>query len=136
MNLSDFVGIPFVNGGRGFNGCDCWGLVMLYYKHFLESDLPDYHINASDFDEISRTMHEATETTEGVWDILNGPEPNAIVLMRLGYSRDINHAGVILDNGKMLHCYESTGSCIVDPTSPVWAKLIRMYIKPSEIKIK
>ena len=136
MKLSDFVGIPFVNGGRDFKGCDCWGLVMLYYRYFLNQFLPDYHINASDFDRISRTMHEETELPSSVWDILSEPQPNAIALMRLGYSRDINHAGVILDNGKMLHCYESTGSCIVDPTSPVWARLIRMYIKPSEIKIK
>ena len=134
MKLSDFVGIPFVSGGRDFKGCDCWGLVMLYYRHMLKQELPDYRIKADSFSEISKTMHSETEHPNSVWDVYYGDEPKQdhIALMRLGYSDDINHAGVILPDGRMLHCYESSGSCIVDPKSPKWANLIRMYIRPSE----
>ena len=134
MKLSDFVGIPFVSGGRDFKGCDCWGLIMLYYKYMLKQNLPDYRVNADDFPKISETMHTETEKPNSVWDIYygNNPKPDHIALMRLGYSDDINHAGVILPDGRMLHCYESSGSCIVDPKSPKWANLIRMYIGPSE----
>ena len=134
MKLSDFVGIPFVSGGRDFKGCDCWGLVMLYYKYMLKQQLPDYRVNADDFPKISETMHAETEMPNSIWDIYYGNEPKQdhIALMRLGYSDDINHAGVILPDGRMLHCYEACGSCIVDPRNPKWKNLIRMYIRPSK----
>lgn len=130
MKLSDFIGIPFVNGGRDLKGCDCWGLVVLYYKHMLGKGIPDYRVSSADFDKISETMHSETESPSSVWEILKEPEPDCIALMRLGYSRDINHAGIILSDGRMLHCYEPTGSCIVDPSSSIWTKLIKLYIRP------
>ena len=34
--------IPFVAGGREIDGADCWGLIVLLYKHFFNIDLPRY----------------------------------------------------------------------------------------------
>jgi len=41
VNVNDYVGIPFVPGGRSKSGCDCWGLVCVVYRDF-RIELPDY----------------------------------------------------------------------------------------------
>ena len=40
--LDDFTRIPYLENGRDENGCDCYGLVWLYYRHILKIELPDY----------------------------------------------------------------------------------------------
>ena len=45
--LSRFIGIPFKVGGEDFEGCDCWGLVKLYFKQILDIDIPDYRVDES-----------------------------------------------------------------------------------------
>jgi len=37
-----YVGIPYKKGGRTAEGCDCFGLFLLYYKNELGIDFPDY----------------------------------------------------------------------------------------------
>lgn len=40
--MNDFIHIPYVNGGRDEQGCDCWGLTRLarYEKHPEKPQLP------------------------------------------------------------------------------------------------
>lgn len=131
-SAEDLVGIPFKSEGRSLKGADCWGIVSLYYNLVLGKKIHSYAIDADDFPRISNTMLSEIKTSK--WEILEKPEPNCIALMRLGYcSAEVNHAGVILPNGKLLQSYESTGSIIVDPTNSLWARIIKFYIKPREV---
>lgn len=130
MNINDFVGIPFVDGGRNMSGADCWGICSLFYKHYLNRELPSYKVGALDFDAVSKTM--TTEIKTPKWIILSEPEPYCIALMKLGNTKvEVNHAGVILPHSKMLQAYMGTGSIIVDYTSQLWKRIIKYYIKPS-----
>ena len=46
---SRYVGIPFVDGGRGIDGLDCWGLFLLVYLEQFGIELPSYgEISAMD----------------------------------------------------------------------------------------
>ncbi len=44
MNQEEFIsktiGLPWVNRQSSFKAVDCWGLVLLYYKHVLKIELP------------------------------------------------------------------------------------------------
>lgn len=45
MDVNEYIGIPWVAGGRDPSGLDCWGLVMqIYLDHFgfLLSDFGSY----------------------------------------------------------------------------------------------
>lgn len=128
-SAEDLVGIPFVSEGRSLEGADCWGIVTLYYRLILGKTIHSYRIEAFDFPRISETMTSEIQTPK--WEILENPEPHCIALMKLGYcSAALNHAGVILPSGRLLQSYESTGSIIVDPASPLWARVIKHYIRP------
>ena len=36
------VCVPFLDKGRGYDGFDCWGLVVCYYRDVLGIELPSY----------------------------------------------------------------------------------------------
>lgn len=131
MKIEDFVGIPFKDEGRDFKGCDCWGLCSLFYRYYLKKELPSYKIGAFEYDHVNKLMLSEIKTSK--WQILDSPEPYSIALMRLGAdsSVTVNHAGVVLEDGRLLQAYLGTGSIIVDPTSMLWKRIIRFYIKPS-----
>lgn len=45
MNQQEFIdrviGLPWVDRASSFESVDCWGLVLLYYKHVLGIELPE-----------------------------------------------------------------------------------------------
>lgn len=129
--INKFIGIPFKDGGRDFNGCDCWGLAKLYYKEILNYELPEYGIQALDFAKISEKMN--SERVSERWIILDKPVNNCIALLRLGNSKDINHAAIYLEDGRLLQAYDKTGSHCVKADSPLWKRLIKFYVLPSDL---
>jgi cell wall-associated NlpC family hydrolase len=40
--VNRFTDIPFKVGGRGFDGCDCWGLFQLVSREVCGVELPTY----------------------------------------------------------------------------------------------
>lgn len=40
--LADYIGIPYVTGGRTREGADCWGLFALVWRERLGAEPPDY----------------------------------------------------------------------------------------------
>lgn len=56
-----YMRIPFKEHGRGFDGCDCGGLVWLVYKTELGIELPDWrnfyaNTHIESFEELSWTV--------------------------------------------------------------------------------
>ena len=41
------LSIPFVDQGRSFSGCDCFGLVQLFYKYMYGVHLREYNISCA-----------------------------------------------------------------------------------------
>lgn len=80
-STSDFVrrviGVPWANRACSFEKVDCWGLVVLYYRHVLGIELhqtPDYEAGADFF-----TCYRVTSFSGS----------RSINLSRTGYSSDI-----------------------------------------------
>ena len=88
-NISDLIGVPYVNGGRSVaEGLDCWGLVREYY--WREGvDLPEILIDA--------------ENTKARWQELSEPEIGCVILMRLIGNPLPSHCGVYLGYGEFVH---------------------------------
>lgn len=128
MNIEKLIGIPFKNNGRDFDGCDCWGLVRLFYREVLGRELPEYIVDPRDDDRVTETMISELKTPK--WEILEKPEPNCLALMKLN-TKHISHCGIYLGNDRLLHCYTGCGSCIVRIKGTLWEKCINFYVKPA-----
>lgn len=104
-----YVGIPFVDGGRSREACDCWGLVHLVYREVLELDLPTYgEISARD---VARVTERILEDSAGApWlPVTGAPRPFDVLVMR----GKPYHVGVMVDAQNVLHVERATSSVIV-----------------------
>lgn len=125
--IADLIGIPFVDRGRTTKGADCWGLCMLAFDR-LGYTLPEYHVGAYEKEIINETIQKDRLQ----WIALNEPEEPCLVLMRLGAVNVVNHCGVYIGAGKMLHTRGKTGAVIEEISSPRIRNLINGYVRPPE----
>lgn len=97
-----YVGIPYVPFGRGLEGCDCWGLVVLAYAAELGIVLPDYsdaYASPEEQAEVDALVGRAS--VEPVWSRIDDPQPLDVLVFRRG--RLETHVGLHVDRGRMLH---------------------------------
>lgn len=128
--ISDYIGLPFKDGGRGPKEYDCWGLAMAVMKNYGYY-LPDYHISAFDAAKIAFEI----KSQRCLWTELKQPVKGCVVVMRFGTSALVNHVGVYIGNGRFVHAREKTGSCIERLDNPVFKKLVAgFYLPPEEYK--
>jgi len=109
-NLNEFLkkmmAIPYVHKGRGYDGADCGGAIMIFYRDFLGITLPDFNI---DYDEDWTLKSDKSLFIENYYkffDKVDKPESFDIILFQ--NKRGIAYHGVIvLSNGKFLHLSKS-----------------------------
>lgn len=113
MNWSDkYIGIPFVEGGRDFHGCDCGGLVLLVLrceKGIIGRDFTAYELE--DF----KTRRGLMTIGKGIdavvaeeWEPVSG-EPRAFDLLRFNTGKASCHVGIYVGDGRFLHVESGRG---------------------------
>lgn len=102
--------IPYLLNGRGFDGADCYGLILLWYKNELGIALIDpindlKHFNDAD----ERDLFMSNIGSE--WIALGKteqPRRHDVALLRNG-SVNPNHVAVFIDPENMLQTLEGPG---------------------------
>lgn len=108
-----YVGTPFLDGGRDAFGCDCWGLVRRIYADQLSIDLPSYgEISASELYEIAKAM-DAGRALDGPWVEVQKPKEFDVCLMLWEGKRLIGHIGVCVDGKSIIHTEAGINAAIV-----------------------
>jgi cell wall-associated NlpC family hydrolase len=106
--INRFVGIPFLTGGRSYDGVDCWGLVQLMYSDLWDITLPDMHGYEAGV-ACPRELEMFVEAERPKWEqVESGAERvGDVVLLRI--SGCPCHVGVVVYPGSMLHCEDGVG---------------------------
>lgn len=106
--ISKFIGIPFVSKGRSFNGCDCYGLVKLYYKEILNIDIPETIITA---EQPRRTFANYLNEISKNW-IATTPAKNVVVAMSVNAEHPnlVTHFAVMIDDKRFIDTRENMSS--------------------------
>ena len=126
MDLIKYIGLPYKEYGRDFNGCDCYGLIYLFYKHELGIELPTYSAlyNHNNSDSIKDII--SREKTK--WIKVDKPKKFDGILFNI--SGMYNHIGIFLDNNLFLHSAKIRGeSCIERITHPFWNTRIEGFYR-------
>lgn len=101
MNKNDFIRkilhVEWENRASSFESCDCFGLVLLYYKEVLGVDIPVVKGFADNTD-------FATCYKDGIKSWVKSNSPDLDGLMFTSYKGDSpQHVGICIGGGKVLH---------------------------------
>lgn len=91
------VGIPWVRWRSDWEGCDCYGLVVLFYREVMGVDLPDVPQTefADGLPEVLPRFNQLTEPFNGACGFMSFKD---------GFP---THCGIYLGDGMMLHSHGS-----------------------------
>lgn len=128
VDLNQFVGISFVPGGCSLSGCNCGGLVLLVFAAFGQRvTVPGYTGDHADSAAVNRIM----EQERGNWEPLAEPEVPCLVAIAVDLKNPdwVNHVGVYIGNGRFLHSWRRTRSCVEKIDSLLWRNRIKGFYR-------
>lgn len=117
IDFSKYVGIPFADHGRDRRGCDCWGLVRLFYRDEFGielSDLGPAYRDTTDADGMRRVHSDQLPQ----WRQVDDPQPGDVALLAVMGAPV--HVGILIDRERMLHAQRGTDAAVERITGPVW----------------
>ena len=126
IQIDKFIGIPYKDYGRDFDGCDCYGLVYLFYKHILHIDLPSF----TDIYEHGNTESISVAIRKNLfcWQKVAMPEFGDCILFNLHGNG--THIGIFLSKLSFLHTVAFRKiSCIERLTHPFWKSRIEGFYR-------
>lgn len=119
MSISRYIGIPYSDKGRGWSGCDCFGLLQLWMRTEKGIELPDYlevYTSSADRESVSGAIEE----NMGGWVPVDKPEFGDALLFRImGHPM---HVGIKLNGSDFLHAFQNCDSCIERLDSLAWSR--------------
>jgi len=127
--IDSIIGIPYVTNGRGAT-LDCFGLVLKFYKEFLDIEIVDDSIVMPDGwynDPKNGQYMNKMVQQHGV--LLKEPDLYSIVLMAPEGHFLSNHIGIFVGEGKVVHTTITTGVCQTPLTALKNVKKIRGYVR-------
>jgi cell wall-associated NlpC family hydrolase len=131
MTLNDFVGVPYLDRGRGRDGADCWGLIVIVYRELLDIELPSYSdhykmISERDARDIAQVITAERSDWQRLW-LADEPDVYDLVLLNIGGVPC--HIGVYAGHRTMLHVQRGMTSWIESLDRPRWQPRIEGYYR-------
>ena len=119
MDLSRFIGLPYQHRGSEYTGCDCYGMVRLFYRDVMNIEIPNYQTM------YSNQFHK--EECEGVINAVCG---EWLEVQDIGFGSvltfnilgAVSHVGVHIGDGDFVHSFNGTNSCIESIKDISWNK--------------
>ena len=127
--ITDLIGKPFKDGGRGPDSFDCWGLAIeVFRRHGIE--LPDFEIGCHESELINAEYHKQV----GQWLKVTNPPVPSLVVIRFNEAAFFNHVGSYIGNGRFIHITEKAGANIDRVDHPYWRTNIAGFYIPRWVK--
>lgn len=108
--IENYIKIPFKNTGRDWDGCDCYGLVRLYYMEEYGKELPMLlsYSNSNDYKETASVLEENKIFLEAKQK--DTPDIGDIVSMKF---RGVpQHVGIYIGHNSVLHITHKKGTVV------------------------
>lgn len=124
LNYIKYLEIPYVEDGRGWQGCDCYGLIMLWFAEELGIEIPDLGLPYQ-----CTLPLETLEQLHSDFERVVKPQRHDLVLIRKDPD---THVGVCMSPKEFMHTL-SAGCHIADIY--VWRRnILGFYRHKSQVK--
>lgn len=112
MDTSKYLTIPYKWDGRDWTGCDCYGLIMLFFKEEFGITLHDfYRGNYEDYISGNYSMIESSHVDWEEIELYELKLGDVVILYGRGGSP--SHCGVMIDDSRMMHSCNEHGCSII-----------------------
>lgn len=126
MELGKYLAIPYQYRGSAMDGADCYGLVVLWFRHELGLEVMDYKRVGADFNVLHGhpfVLDCAAQDEDFVELAPNAPlQRHDLLTFCTDGSATPNHAGIYLGNGCLLHTMQRHG-CVVSRLK-LWQRML------------
>lgn len=132
MDIRRYIGIPFKDGGRGFDGLDCWGLVRLVWheeRGILMPDMGDEYSSAFERGDVCDLFGKYTSQDWNV-DVTDQPRRELDVLVFSFGTLEL-HAGLWVAPGEMLHVMKGMETAVERYDIAKWSKRLSRVLRPA-----
>lgn len=124
-DFENYVGIPWLDGGRTEAGADCWGLFWLVYKNTLGIELPSYSEDyTTALDRI--IIRRLVDGKPDYWVRVENPAPGDGAVLHIANRA---HIGVVVGRDSILHIEKGAGAVIENYRSFRLAKMLEGFYR-------
>jgi cell wall-associated NlpC family hydrolase len=119
--VNKYIGIPYADKGRSFNGTDCWGLVYLVLLKEFGIRVPTYTEDYSSSNKQCRDqIQDLVKQERRMWQPveLGKEQPGDVINLRV-MAKDW-HTGIVVGNNEMLHTLAGHESVCESYLSRMW----------------
>ena len=109
IDINKYIEIPFKPQGRDFSGCDCYGLIYLFYKTEYNKELP-LLTNSYDNPHEHKRIQDLITLEMPILNVveIENPYEGCVVLFKfVGYTC---HMGIYIGKNKILHVMNKSNS--------------------------
>ncbi len=135
--VSEFVGIPFVDGGRSLEdpGLDCYGLCRVVLDKFAGIKVEPFSMNVASCNKERQSSEIADLRSQGPWDavsrgdeaVFDVAEIATVYRSSIGFRVAGLHMGIVVAKGWMLHTQEASGALCERYDRSPWDKRIDRF---------
>jgi hypothetical protein len=111
-DINKLIGIPFRLNRKDLKGCDCRGIVYLYYKYIKEKEIPFSDGKRIFFRNIKKDKDriiDILKTFAQPVSYMELKEGDIVVINNIGNTGAL---GVCINNKQLLHMDQVVGSCL------------------------
>ena len=122
-----YLGIPYKHRGRDFNGVDCYGLLVLFFKTEFNIDLPDFWYEV-DWSKTGKNI--ITENYPSIAKPVRFPKKNDVALFNVSFGCPVvNHAGIVVEPPNKILQSMKLKVVLNDLNSPILKKHFNGYYR-------
>lgn len=126
----NYIGIPFVSGGRDKSGCDCYGLVRMILREQYCIDLPVLNGDYTNALNIAETKILFCENVPLLChEKIIKPEEKSVALMKMGGR--LCHVGLYAGDNYIIHSRHKVGAVCERLSSPQLAGCVEGWYRVS-----
>ncbi len=116
---NDWVGVPFLHGGRDKSGVDCYGLAIEYFK-LKGIETPDFQYPEKWSKDGNNLFMENIEKFPNLFEGTERGQKGDIVLFT-GINGIVDHIGILISSEKFLHSVRNIG-VVISPFNQLYSR--------------